>query len=115
MSSIYGTIDAGRAGLITFMPEGKGEEKLDAASADVIPQGAFIFRDVANVTPADRVWKLPGTAGSQEGPWGICTKAKPAGETKVTGVWGAGFEGTVIASDAIAPESTIIASTTDDG
>lgn len=97
------------------MPEGKAEEQLDAISTDVIEQGAIIFRDVANATPALRKWKKPGTGGGQVGPWGICTKAKAAGETKVTGVWGAGFEGTVWADGAIEPDATVIASTTTDG
>lgn len=108
MSTIFGTIDAAKAGLITFMPEGKGEEQLDAASADVIPQGSVIWRDVANATPADRVWKLPGTSGAElGGTWGVATKAKAAGTTKVTGVWGAGFEVTVMADGAITPDAIV--------
>lgn len=115
MSSLIGDFSPGKAGLIVLIPEGRGEEKLDAISADVIPQGAVIFRDVANATPALRKWKLPGTAGGQVGPFGVCTKAKIAGETKVTGVWGRGWQVTVISDGAIEPDATGIPSTTNDG
>ncbi len=115
MSSIFGEISAVRAGLITFMPEGKGEEALDAASADVIAQGKVIHRDVKNATPADRVWKVTGTTGTEVGQIGLSTKAKAAGETKVVGIWGAGFRALVTLDGACAPGAFVAPSTTNAG
>lgn len=111
MSAILGANTVYKAGLITYMPEGKGERNYDAISADVIPQGSVLFHDYGNATPSARGFKLPGLSGAERGPYIVSTKAKAAGKTKVVGVE-SGFEVTVIAGGTIAGGAYVKPSTT---
>jgi len=110
MSSLIGANDQGKPGLVTYMPEGQGERPFPAKAADVIPQGVFCSPDIANVTPAEKVYKICKLDGSDKGPFILTTKAKAAGEPSVVGI-GSGFEGTILADGDIYSNAYIKPST----
>lgn len=110
MSVIFGDINSVRAGLITFMPEGKGERPFDAILTDVIEQGALCFNDYTNATANLRKYKKTGTGGLEVGEFIVCTKAKINGVAKVVGV-GKGFRVLVVADGNIDPGADVKPST----
>lgn len=113
MSAILGANTAVKAGLIRQLPD-EGELKFDAISGDVINQGDLLWLDYGNATAGLRAYKKTGTAGAEHGPYAVCTKAKIAGEVKVTGV-GEDAIVTVVAGGTIAGGAFVKPSTTTAG
>jgi len=110
MSALIGANNDGRAGLICYMPEGRGEQPYPAKASDVIAQGVVCCLDIANATPAEKVYKVAKLDGTDKGPFVVTTKAKLAGELTITGV-GSGFEVTVWADGDIYGDAFVKPST----
>lgn len=114
MSSLIGSNNDGKAGLVCYMPEGEGEKPFPAKASDVIAQGLICCLDIANATPAEKVYKVAKLDGSDVGPFVVTTKAKLAGELTLVGV-GRGFEVTVWADGDIYGDAFIKPSTSTAG
>lgn len=84
-----------KAGLIQY-PGPRQELKLPKVSTDVINQGDLLFADNLNT----KLWKVCGTAGTEKGPFAVCTKAAANGDLVVSAVV-SGAIATVTAGGAI--------------